>query len=92
MFNVTLARTYRWQTEDEREQTNFVVSLIKLFRSVTRGAPLQIAGIRDPDAAPCTSLSYSKSMALKSNDMLNSETTGTSSTGFFTYGTCPDSP
>ena len=49
-FNVTLARTYRWQTESEREQANFVVSLIKLFRSQFRGAPLQVVGIRDPDA------------------------------------------
>lgn len=92
MFNVTLARTYRWQTENEREQNNFVVSLIKLFRSVTRGAPLQIAGIRDPDAAPCKSLSYRKCTALKSNGMLNSETTCTSSASLFSYGTCPDSP
>ena len=50
-FNITLARTYRWQTEDERGQANFVVSLIKLFHSISRGAPLQIVGIRDPDAA-----------------------------------------
>ncbi|GJE97072.1 exocyst complex component Sec3-domain-containing protein [Phanerochaete sordida] len=49
-FNITLARTYRWQTESETEQANFVVALIRLFRSTNRNAPLQIAGIRDPDA------------------------------------------
>ncbi|KAI0340701.1 hypothetical protein BDW22DRAFT_1360141 [Trametopsis cervina] len=49
-INITLARTYKWRTEDERDQANFAVALVRLFRSVTNGAPLQIVGVRDPDA------------------------------------------
>ncbi|KZT02419.1 uncharacterized protein LAESUDRAFT_730167 [Laetiporus sulphureus 93-53] len=50
-FNVTMARTYRWQTEDPRNQTSFVASLIQLFHTVTSGsAPLQLKGVRVPDA------------------------------------------
>ena len=52
-INITLARTYKWQTEDEKDQANFVVSLIRLHRSITNGAPLKIVGIRDPDSQSC---------------------------------------
>lgn len=53
LFSVTLARTYRWQTDDPRSQVEFITSLVRLFRTVTSGAPLQIAGFRDPDAPSC---------------------------------------
>lgn len=36
-----------------------MVSLIRLYRAVTNGAPLQIIGIRDPDAQPRKRLPYS---------------------------------
>ncbi|KAJ3524302.1 hypothetical protein NM688_g8587 [Phlebia brevispora] len=49
-FNITLARTYRWQTENEQDQANFVIALVRLFRSLNGGAPLQVVGFRDPDA------------------------------------------
>ncbi|KAI0688760.1 exocyst complex component Sec3-domain-containing protein [Cytidiella melzeri] len=51
-LSVTLARTYKWQTEDERDQANFAVALIRLHRSTTNGAPLKIVGVRDPDGQP----------------------------------------
>ncbi|KAH8099365.1 exocyst complex component Sec3-domain-containing protein [Cristinia sonorae] len=54
-FNITLSRTYRWQTENQNDQINFVVAIIRLFRAITGGAiALQIAGIRDPDSALTT--------------------------------------
>ena len=53
-FNITLARTYRWQTENPNDQLDFLVSIIRLFRNITGGSiPLQIVGMRDPDAASC---------------------------------------
>ncbi len=55
-FNVTLARTYKWQTENEKDQADFVLALIKLFRTVAGGAPLQVKGIRDPDSSSTSSV------------------------------------
>lgn len=58
-FNITLARTYKWQTEYPRDQAAFLVALIRLFRKITGGAAaLQLVGLNDPDAAPRAS-SYS---------------------------------
>ncbi|KAI0079631.1 hypothetical protein K474DRAFT_1617469 [Panus rudis PR-1116 ss-1] len=55
LFSITLARTYRWQTENPHDQTEFLIALVRTFRTITRGSvPLQIAGMRDPDA-PSTS-------------------------------------
>ncbi|KAF7967554.1 hypothetical protein HWV62_33929 [Athelia sp. TMB] len=52
-FNITLARTYRWQTENVNDQVNFLTALIRLFRQVTGGArAVQLIGMDDPDAAP----------------------------------------
>lgn len=55
-FNITMARTYRWQSEDAQDQTNFITSLVKLFRMVTGSTtPLQLRGVQMPDASgPCT--------------------------------------
>ncbi|KAF9814500.1 hypothetical protein IEO21_05051 [Rhodonia placenta] len=50
-FNITMARTYRWQSEDAQDQTNFITSLVKLFRMVTGSTtPLQLRGVQMPDA------------------------------------------
>ena len=49
-----MSRTYRWQTENQRDQSNFISELIQLFRSVAGGAPLDLVGVRD-SSEPCTS-------------------------------------
>ncbi|KAF8898913.1 exocyst complex component Sec3-domain-containing protein [Infundibulicybe gibba] len=47
-FNITLARTYKWQTEEPTEQLRFLEALIQLFRFVTGGAnSLELDGISD---------------------------------------------
>ncbi|KII93765.1 hypothetical protein PLICRDRAFT_152811 [Plicaturopsis crispa FD-325 SS-3] len=52
-FSITLARTYKWQTESQRDQSKFLIAIIRLFRNVTGGsAALQLEGIADPDSAP----------------------------------------
>ncbi|KAJ7169718.1 exocyst complex component sec3 subunit [Mycena filopes] len=52
-FNITLSRTYRWQTEDAPDQSQFLMALIRLFRTVTPDAPLQLEGVADvPVARP----------------------------------------
>jgi len=51
-FNVTLSRTYKWQTENREDQVNFVDALIRLFRTLSRPqAPLQLDGVQDYDAS-----------------------------------------
>ncbi|KAJ7293415.1 exocyst complex component Sec3-domain-containing protein [Mycena rebaudengoi] len=47
-FNITLSRTYRWQTENPADQTQFLESLIRLFRTVSPGSSLQLDGIDEP--------------------------------------------
>ncbi|PFH54821.1 hypothetical protein AMATHDRAFT_353 [Amanita thiersii Skay4041] len=48
-FNITLARTYKWNTENQVDQANFLESLIRLFRIVTSSsAPLHLEGISEP--------------------------------------------
>lgn len=52
IFNLTLSRTYQWESAFAVEQTNFLEALIKLFRTVTGGASsLHLEGLRDPDNA-----------------------------------------
>ncbi|EGN91691.1 hypothetical protein SERLA73DRAFT_67000 [Serpula lacrymans var. lacrymans S7.3] len=47
-FNITLARTYKWQTENQSDQSNFITAIIKLYRTVTNDTtPLQLAGVKD---------------------------------------------
>jgi hypothetical protein len=48
-FNITLSRTYRWQTENQADQTSFLEALVRLFRVVTSGSPLQLEGLVVPD-------------------------------------------
>jgi hypothetical protein len=48
-FDITLSRTYRWQTED-REEAIFLDNLVRLFRSVTSGqVSLHLDGVQDYD-------------------------------------------
>ncbi|GBE77755.1 hypothetical protein SCP_0106370 [Sparassis crispa] len=50
-FKITMARTYRWQTENQKDQSNFIASLIKLFRTTTgSSASLQLVGVQDLDS------------------------------------------
>ncbi|KAG8715818.1 hypothetical protein FRC08_010143 [Ceratobasidium sp. 394] len=44
-FSISLARTYRWQTEKEREQLAFLESLVKLFYRVTGNKSLSVVGL-----------------------------------------------
>ncbi|KAJ7357195.1 exocyst complex component sec3 subunit [Mycena albidolilacea] len=50
-FNITLSRTYRWQTENAPEQAQFLEALIRLFHTVAPDAPLQLDGVEDYGAA-----------------------------------------
>jgi hypothetical protein len=43
-LNVTLARTYKWQTENALDQTAFVRALVDLFRALV-DAPLHLVGV-----------------------------------------------
>ena len=47
-FNITLARTYRWQTEESSEQLDFLHVLVDLFRSLSGGS-LQVIGLSEPE-------------------------------------------
>ncbi|KAF4605051.1 hypothetical protein EYR40_003834 [Pleurotus pulmonarius] len=54
-FNITISRTYRWQTESQADQANFINAIIRLFRQITNNSvPLQLEGMQDPDAAPAS--------------------------------------
>ncbi|TEB38979.1 exocyst protein [Coprinellus micaceus] len=51
-FNITLSRTYRWETESRELQASFLQTLVQLFRNVTGGAaPLQLEGVPELDRA-----------------------------------------
>ena len=44
-FNITLARTYKWETEYEVEQEHFLKKVVPLFREITAGkAQLRLVG------------------------------------------------
>nr|GAT61106.1 predicted protein [Mycena chlorophos] len=51
-FNITLSRTYKWQTEKAGDQAQFLEAIVRLFRTVAPGAPLQLEGLDDVPAAP----------------------------------------
>ncbi|KAF9244541.1 exocyst complex component Sec3-domain-containing protein [Melanogaster broomeanus] len=55
LFNITLARTYKWQTENSNDQSSFVRAIIDLFYSII-GSALHIVGHpareRDVDSMP----------------------------------------
>ncbi|RDB28442.1 Exocyst complex component 1 [Hypsizygus marmoreus] len=44
-FNITLSRTYRWQTESQADQAAFLDALVRLFRTVSPGSQLQLEGL-----------------------------------------------
>ncbi|KAH7910703.1 exocyst complex component Sec3-domain-containing protein [Hygrophoropsis aurantiaca] len=47
-FNITLARTYKWQTENHSDQAAFISAIIQLFHTVTNGTgTLQLVGVTD---------------------------------------------
>lgn len=49
-FNITLSRTYRWDTENREQQGQFLQALVQVFRYATRGAaPLHLEGVPEPD-------------------------------------------
>ncbi|KAF8832200.1 hypothetical protein HHX47_DHR1001902 [Lentinula edodes] len=51
-FNITLSRTYRWQTESQQDQDAFIKAMIQLFHIVTGGsAPLRLDGLGDSVAS-----------------------------------------
>ncbi|KAJ4485946.1 exocyst complex component Sec3-domain-containing protein [Lentinula aciculospora] len=50
-FNITLSRTYRWQTENQPDQDAFIKAMIQLFHTVTGGsAQLRLDGLGDSAA------------------------------------------
>ncbi|KAJ7783605.1 exocyst complex component Sec3-domain-containing protein [Mycena maculata] len=46
-FNITLSRTYRWQTENPADQSQFLEALIRLFRIVSPDSTLKLEGVDD---------------------------------------------
>ncbi|KAH9969098.1 exocyst complex component Sec3-domain-containing protein [Russula dissimulans] len=58
-FNITLARTYKWSTEESDEQLEFLYALVDLFRSVSAGS-LQVTGLPEPAVRPLTNGSRSR--------------------------------
>ncbi|KAI0652057.1 exocyst complex component Sec3-domain-containing protein [Trametes meyenii] len=52
-FNITMSRTYRWQTESQQDQSSFLTALVQLFRTLMgSGAPLEVVGVRELGQAP----------------------------------------
>ncbi|KAF9229108.1 hypothetical protein BS17DRAFT_771038 [Gyrodon lividus] len=45
-FDITLARTYKWQTENPNDQSTFVKAIIELFYSIVGGA-LHLVGVNE---------------------------------------------
>ncbi|KAF9527786.1 exocyst complex component Sec3-domain-containing protein [Crepidotus variabilis] len=47
-FNVTMSRTYKWQTENRDDQAQFVEALVRLFRTLSGSqASLHLDGVKD---------------------------------------------
>jgi hypothetical protein len=47
-FNITLARTYMWQTEQANEQLEFLHLLVDLFFQSVSDGTLRIIGLQEP--------------------------------------------
>lgn len=59
-FNITLARTYKWQTENHLDQANFISAAVKLFYIVTNGTgTLHLVGVRQSEPGPVNGSSES---------------------------------
>ncbi|VDB99589.1 unnamed protein product [Peniophora sp. CBMAI 1063] len=50
-FNITLARTYRWQTEDPNDQANFLVAIVQLYQTMF-GSTGRLRLVNVPSEAP----------------------------------------
>ncbi|KAI9436774.1 exocyst complex component sec3 subunit [Lactarius psammicola] len=50
-FNITLARTYRWQTEQSNEQLAFLHALVDLFRITSNGSLQDLKEYDDPPSS-----------------------------------------
>lgn len=59
-FNITMARTYKWQTENHLDQVNFISAAVKLFYVVTNGiGTLHLVGVRQNGPGPANGFSQS---------------------------------
>ncbi|KAG1757754.1 exocyst complex component Sec3-domain-containing protein [Suillus lakei] len=59
-FNITLARTYKWQTENHLDQANFISAAVKLFYVVSNGTgTLHLIGVRQNEPGPANGFSES---------------------------------
>lgn len=75
-FNITLARTYKWQTENHLDQANFISAVVKLFYVVTNGTgTLHLVGVRQNEPGPGKITESSPTLAIhpyyQSMDLLN---------------------
>jgi hypothetical protein len=75
-FNITLARTYKWQTENHLDQANFISAAVKLFYIVTNGTgTLHLVGVRQSEPGPGKITGSSPTLAIdpyyQSTDLLN---------------------
>lgn len=48
VFSITLTRTYKWQTQQPREQHLFLQSLVKVYRKYTQDSGPRLIGIQVP--------------------------------------------
>ncbi|KAG5718258.1 Exocyst complex component 1 [Termitomyces sp. T112] len=82
-FNITLSRTYRWQTENQLDQANFLDAVIQLFRLVAPGSALQLEGFQesqkssDSRAAQSSLWPFTPSIVDRGSDFTPSPTTQT---------------
>jgi len=58
-FNISLARTYKWQTENHVDQFAFVHALVELFQSLI-GGQLHLVGVNDPSTDPAPGEQFRK--------------------------------
>lgn len=64
-FNITLARTYKWQTENHLDQANFISAAVKLFYIVTNGTgTLHLVGVRQNEPGPGKMTGSSPTLAI----------------------------
>lgn len=57
-FSMTLARTYRWDTENPQDQSRFCASVVRLFRTISGpSVPLRLVGLPDYQDVPACAYS-----------------------------------
>lgn len=79
-FNIILARTYRWQTENSSEQLAFLHALVDLFRSFSNG-PLQVLGLAEAETRSGVSIDSSRSALMPIAEALPDSRTPTPPVG-----------